>query len=357
VTAEPVKTDRSAWQQEAPAGSIATAVGGAPVRRLMGVQVLALGSYVPDAIVTNEQLATLGCDADWILQRTGIRERRILPPELATSDMALAAARRCLARSEIAADEIDLLVVGTFTPDVTVPSVACLVQHQLGISAPAMDLQAACAGFVYALVTAAQFVAAGTSRCALVIGADCNSRILDRGDMKVYPLFGDGAGAVLLGPGTGEQGLAAYTLGADGSGAELLTRPMGGSRLALTPEGLAANRHLLRMDGRAVFKWAIRILDDTIRAVVAAAGLTVEDLDLVVLHQANVRILDAAAEQLGIDRSKMFVNLDRYGNTSAGSIPLALDEAMQAGRIQPGDRVLVSGFGAGLTWGTVIIEW
>ncbi len=250
---EPANSDRSAWQRDAPAAHSplrtalvhAAIAGGAPVRRLMGVQILATGSYVPDQVVDNEELATLGFDAEWILQRTGIRERRILPPELATSDMALAAAQRCLARAEVAAADVDLLIVATFTPDVPVPSVACLVQHQLGISAPAMDLQAGCAGFVYALATAAQFVAAGTSRRALVIGADCNSRILNRQDMKIYPLFGDGAGAVLLGPGTSDQGLESYTLGADGSGAELLIRPMGGTRTAMTAEGLASQSAIL----------------------------------------------------------------------------------------------------------------
>ncbi|HTU24352.1 MAG TPA: beta-ketoacyl-ACP synthase III [Pirellulales bacterium] len=362
VAEEPANSDRSDWQGDAagcnaPALAAVPTIGGAPVRRLMGVQVLATGSYVPDCVVDNEELATLGYDAEWILQRTGIRERRILPSELATSDMAVAAARRCLARAEVSPADVDLLIVATFTPDVPVPSVACMVQRQLGLSAPAMDLQAACAGFVYAMATAAQFVAAGTARRALVVGADCNSRILNRQDMKIYPLFGDGAGAVLLGPGATDQGLESYTLGADGTGAELLIRPMGGTRLACTPEGLAANLQFLRMDGRAVFKWAIRILDETIRAVLDSAGLTIADLDLFVLHQANIRILDAAAEQLGIDRQKMFVNLDRYGNTSAGSIPLALDEAFVAGRIRPGDRVLVSGFGAGLTWGTVILRW
>ncbi|HEY1784822.1 MAG TPA: ketoacyl-ACP synthase III, partial [Pirellulales bacterium] len=249
---EPGNSDRSAWRHDAPAGNApalaqSPVIGGAPVRRLMGVQILATGSYVPDQVVDNEELATLGFDAEWILQRTGIRERRILPPELATSDMALAAAQRCLARAEVAAADVDLLIVATFTPDVPVPSAACLVQHQLGVSAPAMDLQAGCAGFVYALATAAQFIATGTSRRALVIGADCNSRILNRQDMKIFPLFGDGAGAVLLGPGTSDQGLESYTLGADGSGAELLIRPMGGTRLALTAEGLAANLQFLRM--------------------------------------------------------------------------------------------------------------
>jgi 3-oxoacyl-[acyl-carrier-protein] synthase-3 len=220
-----------------------------------------------------------------------------------------------------------------------------------------MDLQNACAGFLYALITGFQYVATGCSRLALVIGSDCNSRIVNPQDMKMYPLFGDAAGAVLLARGSADQGLLAYTLGADGSGADMLYKPMGGSRILPSAEGFAANLHFLRMDGRAVFKWAIRLLDETIRGVTAHAGLTIDDLDLVVLHQANVRILDAAAQQLGIDPAKMFINLDRYGNTSAASVPLALDEAIDLGRLHRGDRVLISGFGAGLAWGTGILRW
>jgi 3-oxoacyl-[acyl-carrier-protein] synthase-3 len=328
-----------------------------PLRKLTGVQILATGSYVPDEVVRNEDLAHLGYDADWILQRTGIRERRRAEPGIATSDMALWAAKRAIARAAVPLEDIDLVIVATFTPDEPVPAVACLLQDRLGLNAGAMDVQNACSGFLYALVTGMQYVATGCSKVALVVGADCNSRIVDPLDRKTYPLFGDGAGAVLLTGGTPEQGFLAYTLGADGSGAKLLYRPMGGSRMLSTPEGLAANLHYLRMDGRSVFKWAIRLLDETIRGVTAHAGLAVQELDLVVLHQANIRILDAAAQSLGIDPAKMFVNLDRYGNTSAASVPLALDEACDTDRLHRGDRVLISGYGAGLAWGTGILHW
>ena len=328
-----------------------------PLRSLTGVQILSTGSYVPDQVIRNEDLARLGFDADWILQRTGIRERRCAPLNIATSDMAVAAAERCIAKADVSPADIDLVIVATFTPDVPVPATACLVQNRLGLNCAAMDVQNACAGFLYALITGFQYVATGCSKLALVIGSDCNSRIVDPHDMKMYPLFGDGAGAVLLARGSDDQGLLAYTLGADGSGAEMLYKPMGGSRVLPSAEGFAANLHFLRMDGRAVFKWAIRLLDETIRGVTAHAGLGINDIDLVVLHQANIRILDAAAQQLGIDPAKMFINLDRYGNTSAASVPLALDEAIDVGRLHRGDRVLISGFGAGLAWGTGILRW
>lgn len=329
----------------------------APVRQLTGVQVLATGGFVPPNVIRNEDLARQGFDAEWIVQRTGIRERRHVPREMATSDMAVEAARRCIERSGVAAAEIDLLIVGTFTPDMLVPSAACLVQDRLGLRAAAMDLNAACSGFMYSLVTGMQFVATGCSRRALVIGSDCNSRILDPRDMKVYPLFGDGAGAALLGPGSERQGLLAYTLGSDGSGAELLHRPMGGSRIPPTVEALAQDLHVMRMDGRAVFRWAVRIIEESTRDVLRCAGLDVEQIDLAVLHQANIRILHAAADQLGIQRDKLFVNLERYGNTSAASVPLALDEALAQGRVRRGDRLLLCGFGAGLTWGTAVLGW
>jgi 3-oxoacyl-[acyl-carrier-protein] synthase-3 len=323
----------------------------------MGVQVLATGSYVPQPVVTNADLTVLGFDAEWILQRTGIRERRHAPPGMNTSDMAVEAARRCIARAGVDPAEIDLVILGTFTSDMPVPATACVVQDRLGLNAAAMDLQSACAGFIYSLITGMQFVSTGCSKLALVIGADCNSRIVDRSDMKIYPLFGDGAGAVLLRTGSSEQGLAAYTLGADGAGAELLCRPMGGSRLPPSPEAMANHLHVLRMDGKAVFKWAIRLLEETVTDVLRFAELRTDQLDLVVLHQANIRIIDAAIEQLGISQDKVFNNLARYGNTSAGSVPLALDEAFEAGRIARGDHILLSGYGAGLAWGTAILKW
>jgi 3-oxoacyl-[acyl-carrier-protein] synthase-3 len=220
-----------------------------------------------------------------------------------------------------------------------------------------MDVGAACAGFMYALVTGMQFLKTGTARRVLVVGTDVMTRAANPTDPKTFPLFGDGAGAVLLGAGTEQQGLLAYSLGADGRGTELLSIPGGGSREPLTPEKLAAGRQYMQMDGRAVFKWAVNLLSDSIREIVVAAGLTMNDLALVILHQANRRILDAAAENLGISPEKLVINLDRYGNTSAGSIPLALDEVLAAGRLQRGDHLLLSGFGAGLAWGTAVLRW
>lgn len=329
----------------------------APLRALTGVAIAAAGSWAPDRVVTNADLASLGCDPEWILRRTGIRERRHAPAEMATSDLAIAAGRRCLEKSAVDPQEIDLVVVGTFTADATMPATACLVQQRLGLKAAAMDVQAACAGFFYALVTGMQFIATGCSRAALVIGADCNSRVVDPNDVKTYPLFGDGAGAVLLVPGTQRQGLISYTLGADGAGYDLLYCPMGGSRMPPTAEGVGRGLHYLKMDGRPVFKWAVRMLVASIGDVLNQAALTIGDVDLFILHQANIRILDAAAQELGIDPAKLIVNLDRYGNTSSGSIPLAIDECIQQGRIRSGSHIVLSGFGGGLAWGTGVWRW
>jgi 3-oxoacyl-[acyl-carrier-protein] synthase-3 len=328
------------------------------LRSLLGVQVLATGSYAPEVVVSNEELETaLGYEPGWILKRTGIRQRRHAPPHMATSDMAVEAARRAIMKAEVDPADIDLVIVGTFTPDMPLPSTACQVQHALRLNAPAMDVQAACAGFLYALVTGMQFVASGCSELALVVGADCNSRIMNPRDQRTYPLFGDAAGAVLLARGSPQQGLVSYTLGADGSGAELLSRPMGGSRLPPSLDSMERNLHYMHMDGRAVFKWAIGVLSETISDVLGAAGMTLDDVDLLVAHQANIRIIEAAANHLGIDRRKVFTNLDRYGNTSAASVPLALDEACTEGRIKRGHQLVLSGFGAGLVWGTALLRW
>ncbi|TWT56685.1 3-oxoacyl-[acyl-carrier-protein] synthase 3 [Thalassoglobus neptunius] len=325
---------------------------------LLGVQIAACGSYLPDQVVTNEQLdERYGCDPNWIVQRTGIRERRHCPDGMATSDMCIEASRQAIRSSGIDPQQIDLLVCGTFTPDYHCPSTACLVQDQLGLDCPAFDAAAACAGFMYALVTAAQFVATGNARYALAVGGDLNSRIVNPKDQRTFPLFGDGAGAVLITRGTPHQGLICYQLGSDGSGGPLLDRPAGGTKAPMTPEGLVAGEHFLRMDGRSVFKWAVRMLVDTIELVLSKSGMTVHDISQFVLHQANIRIINAAAEQLGIPQEKLFVNLDRYGNTSGGSIPIALDEAVRSGHIQSGDAVLMCGFGGGLTWGTGVFRW
>jgi 3-oxoacyl-[acyl-carrier-protein] synthase-3 len=324
----------------------------------MGLRVVGTGSYVPDAVVTNEHLhARFGFDSDWIVKRTGIRERRHALPHQATSDLCHEAALRCIDQSGINPKDIDLLVLATFTPDMAFPSTACLVQDRLKLCCPAIEIEAACAGFMYALITGAAYVASGASDLALIIGGDANSRVVNPADLKTYPLFGDGAGALLLTRGRPDQGLLSYSLGADGGGADLLSRPACGSRLAPTPEVLAQGLHYMHMDGRAVFRWAVAILCDTIQDVLKASNLKPQDIDLYIPHQANVRIINAAIDVLHIPRNRLFNNLDRYGNTSAGSIPLALDEAVSEGRVRPGSLLVLSGFGAGLAWGTAVMRW
>ena len=325
---------------------------------LPGVQILASGSYVPDEIVTNADLeGRYGFEPGWIEQRTGILERRYAAPGQATSQMCAEAARAAIRNARIDPATIDLVVVGTFTPDFRCPSTACLVQEALGLDAAAVDLQAACSGFMYALVTAAQYIATGNSRTALVLGGDTNSRIVNPHDQRTAPLFGDGAGAVILTRGEPHQGLLCYQMGADGSGGPLLEMASGGTLNPATPENIAAGEHYLSMDGRSVFKWAVRALTDTIELMLTKTGLTPHDVSQYLVHQANLRIIGYAMEQLGIPQDKVFNNLQKYGNTSAASSPLALDEAFRAGRINRGDTLLLSGFGAGLTWGTALLRW
>jgi 3-oxoacyl-[acyl-carrier-protein] synthase-3 len=325
---------------------------------LTGVRILASGSYVPDAVVTNDHLhERLGFDSNWIVKRTGILERRHVLPHQATSDLCHEAALRCIAAAGVDKKDIDLLILATFTPDMAFPSTACLVQDRLKVNCPAIEIEAACAGFVYALITGATYIVSGASDLALIIGGDANSRVVNPNDIMTYPLFGDGAGAVLLARGRPDQGILAYSMGADGSGADLLTRPACGSRLPATPELLAKGLQYMYMDGRAVFRWAVAILCDTIQDVLTAHGVMPHDVGLYIPHQANIRIINAACDVLHIPRSRVFNNLEKYGNTSAGSVPLALDEAVSEGRVKDGDLIVMSGFGAGLTWGTALMRW
>lgn len=323
----------------------------------MGVQVVGVGSYAPDNLVRNEDLAALGCDPDWIVQRTGIVERRHAPPEIATSDMAVIAAEECIEDAGVDPSDIDLVLLGTFTPDQLLPASACFVQDRLGLSAPAMDLHAACASFAFAMITGAQFVASGSSKLALVIGADCNSRVVNPEDKQTYPLFGDAAGAVLLAPGSEKQGLLGFAYGCDGSGADLLCRVVGGTRRPFSHDAAPNGSHYLAMEGRPVFKWAVRVVTQSLGEILELTGMTLDQIDVFIFHQANLRIIRTVIKDSGIDPRKVFNNLQRYGNTSAGSIPLALDEAYRGGRIHRGDRILVSGFGAGLVWGTILVQW
>lgn len=332
--------------------------GAWPLARLMGVRIAAVGSYLPQRVVTNAELAEqLGFDADWILQRTGIRERRCAAPHEATSDLAIHAGRQCLERAGAGPRDVDLLILATASPDAVGPACACLVQEGLGLRCGAFDVMGACSGFTYALITAAQFVGTGCCRHVLVVGADCMTRVMNPHDMKSFPLFGDGAGAVLVTRGEPDQGLLAFQYGSEGSGQPLLTRPMGGSRIPPDASLFAEDLQYMHMDGKPVFKWAVQLLAETVPGVVRHAGLTPDELDLVAFHQANIRILHAAADYLGIDPGKLVVNLDRYGNTTGGSVPLALDEAQSTGRLKRGTTVLVSGFGAGLAFAHAVLRW
>lgn len=325
--------------------------------KVAGVEIASLGAYVPEEVVTNEDLAALGCDSEWIVRRTGILERRRAAEDQATSDLCYAASLEAMQRAGVTAEEIDLIIVATMTPDHPTPSTACHLQKRLGVFAPAMDVNAACAGFMYGMVTAGQFIAAGNSKCALVVGADLMSRTVNPEDKKTYPLFGDAAGAAILKPNAGGEGILSYQLGSEGCGGEMLCVPAGGTRQSLTPEAHQSGQQYLRMDGRNVFKWAVRVFDESAKQVMAEAGVTSDQLGLVVLHQANQRIIDSAVSDLNVPEEKVYVNLDRYGNTSAASIPLALCEAASEGRIKKGDLVLLCGFGAGLAWGTALMRW
>ncbi len=343
--------------------NIKTEPSNSPVSRpdthtLMGMQILATGSYVPDNIVTNEYLeSTYGFEPGWVEKRTGILERRHAPPEIACSDMCVEAAEKAIAKSGVSKDEIDLIVIGTFTPDHFIPSTGCLVQSRLGINAPAFDVSAGCSGFMYAMVTASQFLANKTSQTALVIGSDLNSRFVNPNDQRTYPLFGDGAGAVVMAQGKSDQGFLRYQIGADGAAGSCLLIPGGASRMPASVEMAQEGKQYLEMDGRSVFKWAVRAIAESIQQVLEDSNTSIDDIDTFVFHQANVRIIDAAVESLNFPKSKVCINLDKYGNTSGGSIPLVLDELAKENRFKPGDKVLLCGFGAGLTWGTGIFQW
>jgi 3-oxoacyl-[acyl-carrier-protein] synthase III len=316
------------------------------------IGITGLGSYVPQRVLTNAELAGMVDTSDeWIRERTGIRERRIAAPEEAMSDLALPAAREALARSGADPGSVDLVIVATVTPDMAFPSTSALLAAELGMpDAAAYDLSAGCTGFVYAVAQAHAMLASGLARRALVVGGDVLSKILDWEDRSTLVLFGDGAGAVVMEP-VREGGFVGFELGADGGGGVHLWLPGSGSRAFDDPE------RYVKMNGREVFKFATRVLVSSAERVLAACGLSVDDIDVYVPHQANVRIIDHAVRKLGIPEERVVTNVDRYGNTSSGSIPLALADAAAEGRLRPGQVVLMTGMGAGLTWGSGVIEW
>ena len=326
-----------------------------PVRAV----VVGSGSAVPPRIVTNYELArTIDTTDEWIVQRTGIRERRVSGPEETSSTLGTEAARRALAAAGMEPAELDLVIVATTSPDYPWPSAACLVQDALGArNAGAFDLSAACAGFAYALSVGSAMVAAGSAKKALVVGADTLTKQVDWSDRSTCILFGDGAGAVVLAAGEGDRGVLDSVLLADGSGARHLLVEGGGGRFPKGAPYSEGKRDTIHMAGREVYRFGVNAMPDACERLMAKAGITSADIDLFVPHQANVRIIDSAAERLGLPPEKVFVNLEKYGNTSSASIPLALDEAVQQGRLREGMVAMTVGFGGGLAWGANLIRW
>jgi len=319
--------------------------------------IVGIGSYLPERVLTNADLEQMVDTSDeWIVTRTGIRERRIAAAGQATSDLAVEAARRALESSGVDGSAIDMLVIGTSSPDYIFPSSAALAQAKLGLACPAFDVMAACTGFIYALHAAAAAIESGRAERALVIGADALTRHVDFEDRSTCVLFGDGAGAVVLAA-SEEPGVESIVLGADGTGAEMLQIPAGGSAAPATPELLAERQQYIRMNGNEVFKFAVRVIPTATREALAASGHTVNDLEWVVPHQANQRIMATIAQRLHMPEERVFSNIETTGNTSAASIPLALDDLYTGGRLEPGNLLALVGFGAGLTWGAAIVRW
>jgi 3-oxoacyl-[acyl-carrier-protein] synthase-3 len=316
------------------------------------IGITGLGVHVPEKIVTNADLAKLVDTSDeWIVARTGIKERRFAADDEALTDIALPAARAAIEQAGVEASSIDLVLCATVTPDMMFPTSSALIADELGMpDAAAYDLLAGCTGFVYALAQAYGMVASGLSQRALVVGGDVLSKILDFEDRSTLVLFGDGAGAVVMEP-VGEGGFLGFELGADGGGGDTLWLPGSGSRHFDDPDAF------IKMNGREVFKFATRVLVSSAQKLLDELGMTVEDVDVYIPHQANIRIIDHASKKLGIPKEKVVVNVERYGNTSSGSIPIALAEAIDDGRVRRGSKVLMTGMGAGLTWGSSLIEW
>lgn len=324
----------------------------------MRARITGTGSYAPPKVLTNRDLEAMVATSDeWISERTGIRERRIAAPGEACSDLAVKAAEQALRAAGVRAEDLDLILLATCTGDYPLPATACLVQHRLGATrAAACDLSAACCGFVYALSVADAYVRTGM-RHVLVIGSEVMSAILDWTDRNTCILFGDGAGAAVVSGVQGGAGILSTHLRSDGGLYELIAVPAGGSRLPLSEKVVAEKMNCVKMKGNETFKVAVRMLEEIARETLASNKLTIEDIDLYVPHQANVRILKAVAERLGLPLEKIMLNLDRYGNTSAASIPIALDEAVRQGRIKDGSLVMLGAFGAGLTWASALIRW
>ena len=330
--------------------------------KLAGIRIIGTGMCAPANVVKNEALSELGYDSDWIVQRTGIEARCHVVPGQATSDIAYKAAKQCLERANMRPEDVDLIIVATMSPDHSTPSTSCILQAKLGSQAPAMDLNAACSGFMYALVTASQFVKTGCCKNALVVAQKSCRPWWTRKTKKLSRCLVTSRGAALIAADPEHDpempsGILAHRIAAEGILGDKLLVPGGGSRLPISQQVLDDRSHYLQMDGRCVFKWAVRLIPDIVEEMLVKSGMQLDDIDLIIFHQANRRILDAAVEIIGADPEKVFVNLDKYGNTSAASIPISLHEAVIQGRVKPGSTILMAGFGSGLTWGACIFRW
>lgn len=320
--------------------------------------ILGVGSYLPEKIISNFDLEKIMDTSDeWIRTRTGIKERRVADENEATSDLATKAALNAIKDANLTPEDIDLIIVATITPDMIFPSTACLVQANIkATKATCFDLEAACSGFIYGITVAKQFIETNAYKHVLVIGAEALSRIVDYEDRSTAILFGDGAGAVVMGA-VNDGGVLSTNLGSDGNGKDYLNIPAGGSRNPSSEYTLKNRLHYVKMAGNDVFKFAVRIMQDASVKCIESANLDIQDIDYLIPHQANMRIIEASAKRLKLNMDKVYVNLDRYGNMSAASIPVALDEAYREGKIKKGDNIVLVGFGGGLTWGASVVRW
>jgi len=326
---------------------------------LMKARIISTGSYVPEKILTNFDLEKMVETSDeWITERTGIKERRIASPEQATSDLAYEASVKALKNAGLNAEDIDLIIVATVSPDMLTPSAACILQMKLGaVNAIAFDINAACTGFIYALSVADKFIKTGASKKALVVGAETLSRFTDWTDRTTCVLLADGAGAVILEPTKNDDGIQTIDIFSDGTMWDFIHIPAGGSRIPVTEEVIKKRLNFLKMRGNDTFKVAVRTLEEVVSTTLKNTGIDSSQLSLLVPHQANIRIIQAMAKRLSLPMEKVMININKYGNTSAASIPIALDEANQEGRIKRGDYIMLAAFGAGLTWGAALIKW
>ncbi len=323
------------------------------------VKIAGMGSCVPQKVLTNQDLTKMVDTSDeWIVEMTGIKTRYIVEDDQSTSDLAVGAALECLSNAAVAPEDVDLIIVASATPDHLFPATSCLVQHAIGAKrAAAFDMEIGCTGFISAVVTGSQFVASGTYDNVLVIGAETLSRIVDWTDRGTCCLFGDGAGACLLVPGAPGEGIVASELGSDGSQSEVLKLPAGAAKHPATEETVRDRMHYIKMEGRPVFRFAVKIMAESILRLLASCGKSIEDIDLLVPHQANIRIIDSALTRFSVPRDKVVINIDKYGNTSSASVAIALHEAVREGRVRKGDLVVLVAFGAGLSWGSLAIIW